>query len=48
LDHGLETGLDASYRQLELHADHPDQIEGPTAFFEKRAPKWAPFSGNDE
>lgn len=48
LDHGLEPGLDAAYRQLELHADHPDQVEGPTAFFEKRSANWAPFSGDDE
>ena len=48
LDHGLEPGLDVAYRQLELHADHPDGIEGPTAFFEKRPPDWAPFSGDDD
>ena len=48
LDHGLESGLDAAYRQLELHADHPDQIEGPTAFFEKRRANWAPFEGDDD
>ena len=48
LDHGLEPGLDVSYRQLELHADHPDQVEGPTAFFEKRDAQWAAFSGDDE
>jgi enoyl-CoA hydratase/carnithine racemase len=48
LDYGLEPGLDAAYHQLELHADHPDQIEGPTAFFEKREPKWTPFTGDDK
>ncbi len=48
LDHGLEPGLDAAYRQLELHADHPDQVEGPTAFFEKRAANWAPFPGDED
>jgi len=48
LDHGLEAGLDVAYKQLELHADHPDQIEGPTAFFEKRAAKWASFPGNEK
>jgi E-phenylitaconyl-CoA hydratase len=48
LDHGLEPGLDVAYRQLELHADHPDQVEGPTAFFEKRPPKWTPFEGDDD
>ncbi len=44
LDHGLEPGLDVAYRQLEIHADHPDQTEGPTAFFEKREPRWAPYA----
>lgn len=48
LDCGLEEGLDRAHRQLEIHADHPDQVEGPTAFFEKRKPNWAPFSGDDE
>ena len=44
LDHGLEAGLDAAYAHIDAHADHPDQVEGPTSFFEKRAPKWAPYS----
>jgi enoyl-CoA hydratase/carnithine racemase len=47
LDAGLEDGLDAAYQQLEGHADHPDQVEGPTSFFEKRAPKWAPYTGEE-
>ena len=47
LDHGLEEGLDAAYEQLERHADHGDMVEGPTAFFEKRPPNWAPFEGDD-
>lgn len=44
LDHGLEKGLDAAYGHIEAHADHPDQVEGPRAFFEKRKAKWAPYS----
>jgi E-phenylitaconyl-CoA hydratase len=48
LDHGLEPGLDVAFKQLELHADHPDQIEGPTAFFEKRLPNWKPFEGDED
>ena len=48
LDHGLEPGLDVAARQLELHGPHADQIEGPTAFFEKRQPKWQPFPGDDD
>ena len=47
LDSGLEDGLDAAYRQLEDHADHPDQLEGPKSFFEKRAPKWAPYTDEE-
>lgn len=44
LDHGLEAGLDAAYAHIDAHADHPDQLEGPQSFFEKRKPKWAPLS----
>ncbi len=44
LDHGLEAGLDAAYAHIDAHADHPDQLEGPKSFFEKRKPKWAPQS----
>jgi len=47
LDHGLEPGLTKAYEQIQRHAPHPDQVEGPTAFFEKRAPKWAPFVDED-
>ncbi len=47
LDHGLAKGLDAAYREIKRHRDHPDQVEGPRAFFEKRAPNWAPFTGDD-
>ncbi|MEM9176033.1 MAG: enoyl-CoA hydratase/isomerase family protein [Myxococcota bacterium] len=45
LDMGLEDALEATHKILDVHADHPDTIEGPTAFFEKRAPNWAPFDG---
>ncbi len=48
LDHGLEDGLDVAYRELEAHADHPDMIEGPRAFFEKRKAKWGPYTGGDD
>jgi enoyl-CoA hydratase/carnithine racemase len=44
LDHGLEKGLDAAYAHIEAHAEHPDQLEGPRAFFEKRPAQWAPYS----
>ena len=50
LDRGLEEALDHAHRVIELHADHPDQLEGPRAFFEKREPRWAPCvdDGDDE
>ncbi len=48
LDHGLEEGLDVAYRELLVHSDHPDMIEGPRAFLEKRAPNWAPYAGGDD
>jgi enoyl-CoA hydratase/carnithine racemase len=48
LDHGLEEGLDVAHRELEAHyAGHPDAIEGPKAFLEKRVPKWAPYAGDE-
>jgi len=49
LDHGLEAGLDVAHRELEAHyAGHPDTLEGPKAFLEKRKPKWAPYTGDGE
>ena len=49
LDHGLEEGLDVAHRELEAHyAGHPDTIEGPKAFLEKRKPRWAPYTGEDD
>ncbi len=48
LDHGLEEGLDLAHRELDLHADHSDMVEGTTAFLEKRKPNWAPYTGDDE
>ena len=48
LDHGLEEGLEVAYRELEVHSDHPDMVEGPKAFLEKRKANWAPYTGDDE
>lgn len=42
LDGGLEAGLDSAHAELLAHADHPDQREGPQAFFEKRPAQWTP------
>jgi enoyl-CoA hydratase/carnithine racemase len=47
LDHGLEEALDLAHRELAVHADHPDMIEGPKAFLEKRKPNWVPYRGDD-
>jgi len=48
LDYGLEEGLDIAHRELEAHyAGHPDTIEGPKAFLEKRKPRWAPYRGDE-
>jgi E-phenylitaconyl-CoA hydratase len=48
LDHGLEEGLEVAYRELMVHSEHPDMIEGPKAFLEKRRPNWAPYTGDED
>ncbi len=48
LDYGLEPGLDYACEELDRHSDHPDMVEGPSAFLEKRAPNWAPYVGDDD
>ena len=49
---GLETGLDDAienaWQVIIKHTDCPDLKEGPLAFMEKRKPKWAPFTGEDD
>jgi enoyl-CoA hydratase/carnithine racemase len=40
LDHGLYDGLERGWREIYRHWSHPDFIEGPRAFAEKRAPRW--------
>ena len=47
LDHGLDEGLEVTHEILDEHTGHPDMIEGPTAFFEKREPNWAPYTGEE-
>ncbi|KRA24670.1 enoyl-CoA hydratase [Microbacterium sp. Root61] len=34
--------LDRGWQAVQDHWTHPDAVEGPTAFAEKRAPQWAP------
>jgi enoyl-CoA hydratase/carnithine racemase len=38
---GLTEAMKAGGRELMAIWDHPDQIEGPRAFAEKREPRWA-------
>jgi enoyl-CoA hydratase/carnithine racemase len=42
LDTGLDEGLQRGWDILRGHRNHPDAIEGPTAFIEKRPPQWSP------
>ena len=39
-EHPLEEAYEHGWRDLVRHRRHPDAIEGPKAFFEKREPKW--------
>lgn len=41
LDRGLEEALEDGWRAVQAHWGHPDAIEGPTAFAQKRTPTWA-------
>ena len=36
----LQEAMEASYEQIDLMREHPDYVEGPKAFAEKRAPNW--------
>lgn len=40
LDLGLEEALDRGWRVVQDHYGHPDNVEGPRAFAEKRRPDW--------
>ncbi len=35
--------MQAGWEQVRAHRDHPDALEGPRAFTEKRTPVWAPL-----
>ncbi len=40
LEHGLTDGLERGWREIYQHWTHPDYLEGPRAFAEKRPPRW--------
>lgn len=40
LEHGLGDGLEHGWREIYRHWSHPDYLEGPRAFAEKRKPRW--------
>jgi enoyl-CoA hydratase/carnithine racemase len=44
LDRGLHEGLQRAWDIIGEHGEHPDMMEGATAFIEKRKPRWAGFS----
>jgi enoyl-CoA hydratase/carnithine racemase len=48
LDKGLDAGLDDTWQRIKDHTEHPDLIEGSTAFVEKRRPRWAPYTDESE
>ncbi len=43
LDVGLDKALERTWKIIQEHDDHPDSLEGPRAFVEKRKPRWAPL-----
>jgi enoyl-CoA hydratase/carnithine racemase len=40
LDRPMREALQHGWEMLLAHRDHPDSLEGPRAFVEKREPKW--------
>jgi enoyl-CoA hydratase/carnithine racemase len=42
LETGLEPALQHAWALIRMHWSHPDFLEGPRAFVEKRAPRWDP------
>ncbi len=42
LEHGYRDALERAWALLRLHWSHPDFVEGPRAFAEKREPRWNP------
>lgn len=45
LDRGLDDALKNAWSLIRGHSGHPDTREGPRAFVERRAPRWAPPEG---
>jgi enoyl-CoA hydratase/carnithine racemase len=42
LEMGREAALEVGLGQVKAMWDHPDNVEGPTAFSQRRQPDWAP------
>jgi enoyl-CoA hydratase/carnithine racemase len=42
LEHGYQDALEQAWALLRLHWAHPDFVEGPRAFAERREPRWNP------
>lgn len=42
VERGYREALEAAWNLLRSHWSHPDFVEGPRAFAEKRAPRWNP------
>jgi enoyl-CoA hydratase/carnithine racemase len=42
LEHGYDEALERAWELLKRHWRHPDFLEGPRAFAEKRSPRWNP------
>ncbi len=47
LERGYRDALEHAWALLRGHWSHPDFVEGPRAFAEKREPRWAPPSKGD-
>ncbi len=45
LDRGLHDGLRHAWEIIGEHGEHPDMLEGATAFVEKRKPRWSGYRG---
>jgi E-phenylitaconyl-CoA hydratase len=48
LDHGLDEGIENAWQEIVVHTSSPDLVEGPLSFVEKRAPRWVPYTGEED